>query len=251
MRYRLTIAYDGTDFAGWQRQAGARTVQGEIEAAFARVFGSAITVNGSGRTDSGVHAAGQVAHVDIEKDVPPHRLCMALNAHLRGMGIGVLSAQKTAPDFHARFSARRRFYDYRLVNRAAPPVFLSRYAWHVPQKIDCAIMGESAKTLLGTHDFSAFRAARCGAKSPIKTLENFSITQDENVIRLSFMARSFLYRQVRLMVGTLVGIGRGKYPPDHIAHVLASRDHARAGPTAPARGLTLTGVCYDRDPAGA
>lgn len=264
MRYRLTIGYDGAAFAGWQRQKNAPTVQGTLEAAFPRFCLHPVAVHGSGRTDAGVHAAGQEAHVDLIKTWTPYRLMSAANAHLRDHAIKILCVTPVDDDFHARFSARQRHYTYRVINRPSPPVFLRHHAWHVPETLDLDAMMTAGQFLLGTHDFSSFRAAGCTASSPKRTLdrlivrrenagnndknntENHIASHDENrsVVSFSFSARSFLYRQVRLTVGALIAIGKGRQPPQAMADILAKRDHARAGPTAPPQGLCLTLVEY-------
>jgi tRNA pseudouridine38-40 synthase len=244
MRYKLTIEYDGRPFQGWQRLADAPSVQGALEDAVEKLTGARSEVVGAGRTDAGVHAYGQVAHVDIEKSFPLQRLCDALNAHLRPRPIAVLKAEETAPDFHARFDARRRVYAYNVLCRRAPLTVQRGYIWRVPRQLDIAPMQEAAQKLLGKHDFTTFRDSQCQAKSPIKTLDVANVRSGEGWITFDFEAQSFLHRQVRSMVGTLVEVGLGKMSASDFGAVLAAKDRARCGPVAPPDGLYLMRVDY-------
>ncbi|MBL8536120.1 MAG: tRNA pseudouridine(38-40) synthase TruA [Hyphomonadaceae bacterium] len=244
MRYKLTIEYDGGPFQGWQRLADGPSVQGALEEAVFKLTGEGADVIGAGRTDAGVHARGQVAHVDISKPFDGWKLCEALNAHLRPHPIAVLSAEVAPSEFHARFSAVMRTYRYRIINRRAPLTFDRGRAWRVGRELDCGAIGEAAKRLLGQHDFTSFRDSQCQSRSPIKTLDRAEVVRSGDEVTLWFEARSFLHRQVRSMVGTLVEVGLGRMNADDLASALAAADRARCGPVAPADGLYLERVCY-------
>ncbi len=244
MRYKLTIEYDGRPYSGWQRLSEGPSVQGVLEDAVEKLTGVRSDVTGSGRTDAGVHAFGQVAHVDIDKPFAPQRLADALNAHLRPHPIAVLQAEAAAPDFHARFDAKRRAYVYNVLCRRAPLTVQRGFIWRVPRALDIAAMDEAAQRLLGKHDFTTFRDSQCQARSPVKTLDVASVQGDERYVSFSFEAMSFLHRQVRSMVGTLVEVGLGKMTPDDVAAALAAADRARCGPVAPPDGLYLARVDY-------
>jgi tRNA pseudouridine38-40 synthase len=219
-------------------------VQGALEDAVERLTGAGSEVIGSGRTDAGVHAHGQVAHVDIEKHFPLQRLCDALNAHLRPHPVAVLRAEEAAPDFHARFDAVRRVYAYNVLCRRAPLTVQRGYIWRIPRQLDVAAMGAAAQRLVGNHDFTTFRDSQCQAKSPVKTLDVATVQGGEGGVTFGFEARSFLHRQVRSMVGTLVEVGLGKMSADGVADALAAKDRARCGPVAPPDGLYLVRVDY-------
>jgi tRNA pseudouridine38-40 synthase len=243
-RYKLTIEYDGTPFAGWQIQAAGVTVQGVLAAAVGAFAGETATVQGAGRTDAGVHAAGQVAHVDLGRDWDTDTVRDALNAHLRPHPVAVLAAERVADDFDARFSAVKRHYCYRIINRR-PDLALDRNrAWRVPRRLDEAAMHAAAERLIGRHDFTTFRAAECQAKSPVKTLDLLSVERDGDEVRVHASARSFLHHQVRSMVGSLVLVGDGKWSADDLAAVLEARDRTRCGQVAPPDGLYLMRVDY-------
>jgi tRNA pseudouridine38-40 synthase len=244
-RYKLTLEYDGGPFCGWQRQADRPSVQQALEEAVTAFCGETATVQGAGRTDAGVHAQGQVAHLDLEREVRLDVLRAALNHHLRPAPIVVLEAADAAADFHARFSALARTYRYLIVNRPAPLALERGHAWFVPGRLDAEVMHEAASRLLGKHDFSSFRGALCQAKSPVKTLDSISVMRHKAQIEIAVRARSFLHHQVRNVVGTLKLIGERKWPVERIEAVLAARDRAAAGPTAPACGLDLVRVDYD------
>ena len=231
-RFKLLIEYDGTPFVGWQLQAGGPSVQGLIAEAIAAFCGERVAVYGAGRTDAGVHALGQVAHFDLARDWRPDRVRDALNARLRPHPIAVLSAEKVEPGFDARFSAKRRHYLYRIVNRRADLALERHRAWRVPRRLDAAAMHEAAQALVGRHDFTTFRAAECQAKSPVKTLDRFAAE------------RSFLHTQVRSMVGSLVLVGEGKWSTKNLAAALAARSRNACGPVAPPEGLYLSSVEY-------
>ncbi len=244
-RYKLTLEYDGGAFVGWQRQDNGPSVQAALEAAVLRFCGEEVVVQAAGRTDAGVHALGQVAHVDIAKTTTPETLRAAVNQHLKPAPVALLQAEAVAPDFHARFSATRRSYRYRIVNRRAPLALDRGRAWFVPQDLDADAMQEAAQVLVGHHDFTSFRAADCQASSPVKTLDLLQVSRSGDEIRVDASARSFLYHQVRNLVGTLKLVGEGKWTAAKVAQVLAACDRTQAGPTAPAHGLYLTGVGYD------
>ncbi len=244
-RYRLTVEYDGTGYAGWQRQKNGPSIQAALEAAIRGFCGEETVVAGAGRTDAGVHARGQVCHVDLRRPVDASTLRDAVNAHLRPAPIAVLAAAEAAAGFHARFSATRRVYRYRIVNRRAPLALDSGRAWHVGAPLDRAAMTRAAALLTGRHDFTSFRAAACQAASPVRTLDRLGVAAAGESVFVSAGARSFLHSQVRILVGALVDVGRGKRRAEDMTAVLAARDRAAAGPTAPAAGLCLMEVSYD------
>jgi tRNA pseudouridine38-40 synthase len=244
MRFKLTLEYDGGRFQGWQRVASGPSVQGALEEAVEGLIGVRAEVIGAGRTDSGVHALGQVAHVDIAKPLSANRLCDALNAHLRPQAIAVLAAEEAAPEFHARFDALRRAYIYRVINRRAPLALERGKAWRLTRALDAEAMDAAARRLVGHHDFTTFRDSACQANSPVKTLDRACVARCGDVIEFHFEARSFLHRQVRSMVGTLVEAGLGKLTADDVAAALGAKDRARCGPVAPADGLYLIRVDY-------
>ena len=243
-RWKLVLEYDGGGFVGWQRQANGPSVQEALERAVHGFCAETVTAHAAGRTDAGVHALGQVAHIDIARATDADTVRDALNAHVRPLPVVVLSAQAVPATFHARFSAIGRAYVYRIVNRRAPLAIARGRAWHVPGGLDAQAMDEAARVLVGRHDFSSFRASLCQAKSPVKTLDSLAVTRDGDEIALRARARSFLHHQVRNMVGTLKLVGEGKWTRDDVSAALAARDRARGGPTAPAEGLYLTEVVY-------
>ncbi len=250
MRFKLTLEYDGGPFHGWQRVASGPSVQGALETAVLKLTGAHAEIIGAGRTDSCVHARGQVAHVDIAKPFAPQRLADALNAHLRPLPVAVLGAEEAAPDFHARFDAVRRVYLYRIAVRRAPLALEAGKAWRATRELDVDAMGAAAQRLVGHHDFTTFRDSKCQAASPLKTLDRCEVRScdAENhsglYIHIRCEARSFLHRQVRSMVGTLVEVGLGKMSADEVAAALAAKDRARCGPVAPPDGLYLMRVDY-------
>lgn len=244
-RYRLTIEYDGGPYNGFQAQAGQPTVQGALEAAITAFCGETARIAAAGRTDTGVHATGQVVHVDLARDWPEATVRNALNAHLTQEAVAVLAAERVAPDWHARFSAVGRRYLYRILDRAAPPALERGRVWHVRKPLDAAAMQQAARALVGHHDFTTFRDVACQARSPMRTLDVADVARVGEEVRLTFAARSFLHRQVRSMVGTLAEVGRGRWDADDVAAALAARDRAACGPVAPPEGLCLTGVDYD------
>jgi tRNA pseudouridine38-40 synthase len=243
-RYKLTIEYDGTPFVGWQVQDNGASVQGLITEAIAAFAGERPALQGAGRTDAGVHALGQVAHVDLAKDWDDDTVRDALNFHLRPQPIAILAAAHVADDFDARFSAVKRHYLYRISNRRADLALDINRAWRVPRPLDCAAMQSAALRLVGRHDFTTFRAAECQAKSPVKTLDRLDVVRDADEVRITAGARSFLQHQVRSMVGSLVHVGEGKWSAEDLAAALAARDRSACGQVAPPQGLYLVRVEY-------
>lgn len=245
-RYKLVVEYDGAPFVGWQRQTNGMSVQEALEIAAQKLCGAPTRVQGAGRTDTGVHAAGQVAHVDFEREWPADTVRDAINAHLRPAPVAVLSATRVCDGFDARHSAIRRHYRYRILNRRSPPA-LEKHAWHVAVPLDADAMGEAATRLLGRHDFTTFRASQCQAKSPVRTLDALTVERDGDIVTVRTHARSFLHNQVRSLVGTLAEVGAGRWSADDVADALAAADRTRCGPVAPANGLTLMQVDYPAD----
>lgn len=248
-RYKLTIEYDGTGYCGWQKQAGAPSIQSALEAAAAIFMNSAapIEMHCAGRTDAGVHARGQVAQVDFSEMREPYAVVRGLNALLLPHTIAVLHAEIVADDFSARFDAKRRHYRYRIINRPARLGLDRNRAWHIHKPMDIEAMRAAAQLLIGHHDFSSFRSGACQAKNPVKTLDMLEIkTRSDNLqqIMITVSARSFLHHQVRNMVGTLAYVGIGKWKAVQVARALAARDRREAGPMAPAHGLYLMQVDY-------
>jgi tRNA pseudouridine38-40 synthase len=243
-RYRLTLEYDGAPFVGWQRQDNGPSVQQAVEQAVRRFCGESVTVHGAGRTDAGVHAAGQVAHLDLQRDWAPATVRDALNFHLRPAPVAVLGAEVVAADFHARFSARVRSYRYRILARPAPPALDRGRVWWVSVPLDRIAMADAAALLVGHHDFTSFRSTACQAENPMKTLDVLDVIVDGVEIRIEARARSFLHNQVRILVGTLKRVGEGAWTPSDVAAALAARCRSRGGPTAPACGLCLMAIGY-------
>lgn len=244
-RYRLLIEYDGRPFHGFQVQAGLASVQGALEAAVTSFCGESVRVGAAGRTDTGVHALGQVAHVDLANDWPAETVRNALNAHLRPAPICVLAASVAPEGWHARFSATERRYVYRILNRVSPPALDQGRVWHVKKPLDTDAMHAAAQVLLGRHDFTTFRDLACQAKSPVKTLDVARVRREADEVILEFASRSFLHRQVRSMTGTLAEVGVGRWTQADVADALAARDRKACGPVAPAEGLYLTSVKYE------
>jgi tRNA pseudouridine38-40 synthase len=249
-RYRLLIEYDGTPFVGWQIQPEGETVQGVLEEALRKLTGTCSVVKGAGRTDAGVHARGQVAHVDLEKPWPPSKVRDGVNFHVKPHPIAVLEAAEVPDTFDARFSATRRHYLYRILARRAGPAIERDRVWWIPQRLDADAMRDAASILVGRHDFTTFRATQCQAKSPVRTLDRLDVETDGAEILVRSSARSFLHNQVRSMVGSLKLVGEGKWTAADLGRALAARDRAECGPVAPAAGLYLMAVDYGDTPSG-
>ena len=244
-RYKLTIEYDGGPFVGWQIQTNGPSVQGAlIEAVFA-FSGERVKVQGAGRTDTGVHARGQVVHFDLSRDWRTDTIRDALNHHLKPNPVSVLVAEPADHKFHARFSATGRRYLYRILNRRSPPALERGHVWHVGIELDETAMADAAAVLVGHHDFNSFRSTACQSPTSIKTLDCLSVVRGGEEVRIEAAARSFLHNQVRILVGTLKMVGEGKWTKAEVAAALTARDRTRAGPTAPPEGLCLMEVRYD------
>jgi tRNA pseudouridine38-40 synthase len=243
-RYKLTIEYDGTDYVGWQRQANGLSVQEVIETGLKKIDPGPSGLRGAGRTDAGVHASAQVGHVDLVKEWRGDKLREALNAQMRPEKVAILLAEQVADDFDARFSATKRHYLYRIVNRRAPLTFDFGRAWLVKRKLDADAMHRAAQVLVGKHDFSTFRDADCQAENPVRTLDKLNVSRVGDEIHVYASARAFLHRQVRSMVGSLEHVGSGKWSARDLQAALKSCNRARCGQVAPATGLYLIGVDY-------
>ena len=244
-RYKITVEYDGGPFVGWQRQDTGPSIQAALEDAVFALSGERVHVQGAGRTDSGVHARGQVAHFDLLAEKRVEEVRGALTFHLKPHPIVVIAAELAPNGFHARFSATYRRYHYRILNRRTPAAMERGHVWHVPVPLGIEAMQGATSVLIGTHDFNSFRSVSCQAKSSIKTLEELSVTRCGDEIHLDVGARSFLHNQVRILAGTLQMVGRGQWSRADVEAALAARDRTRAGPTAPPDGLCLMEVRYD------
>lgn len=243
-RYKLIIEYDGTPFYGWQKQDGLLTVQGVLEAAFSQYADTPIEVWCAGRTDAGVHALGQVAHVDLPHARDVAQIVRGINNLSLPHPVSILNAEEVGEDFHARFSAQARHYHYKICNRPGRTALDELRAWHLRKPLDIAAMQAAASHLIGHHDFSSFRSNECQSKSPEKTLDVLTIAREGDWVDIHVSARSFLHHQVRIMVGTLVLVGQGKWNADDVKSALAAKDRTAGGTTAPAYGLYLTKVDY-------
>ena len=243
-RFKLVLEYDGAPFVGWQRQNNGLSVQEALEDAIFAMTGERATAQGAGRTDAGVHALGQAAHVDLERDWEPFRLAEGLNAHLVSHPVAILGVERVAHDFDARRSALARHYLYRIVNRRAPLTIARGRAWRVKRRLDAEAMHAAAQVLVGRHDFSTFRDAECQAKSPIRTLDRLDVKREGDEVLIEASALSFLHRQVRSMVGSLVDVGLGRSSAADLEAALKAADRSRCGQVAPASGLYLARVDY-------
>ena len=245
-RLAIVLEYDGAAYRGFQLQSAAPTIQGELERALLALTGECVRVTGAGRTDAGVHALGQVAHFDLQREFDTDTVRDAVNFHVKPAPVSVLKAEPAKADFDARRSARQRAYLYRLCNRRAEPVLERKRAWWVATPLDAAAMADAARVLTGKHDFTTFRAINCQARSPVKTLDVLDVAREGDFILIRARARSFMHHQVRNIVGTLKLVGEGKWTAEDVTAALEARDRARGGPTAPAQGLYLVEVLYQR-----
>ena len=247
-RWKITVEYEGAGFCGWQRQPQVVTVQGVLEEAIYKLSGEPVVLHVAGRTDAGVHAFANVAHFDVQKDFPAATIRDALNHYVRPHRVSVLSAEAMPDNFHARFHATARSYRYLVLNRHVPSALWCDRAWHVHGGLDLDLMQKAADLLIGRHDFSTFRAQSCQANSPIRTLDQLKIMRDGDMVTFHVHARSFLYHQVRNMVGTLVLVGKGRWSLDDFKTAFAACDRRAGGPTAPAHGLYFVSVTYTNPP---
>ena len=245
-RYRLEIEYDGRAYAGWQRQADLHSVQAAIEKAIFGFTAETVTVRGAGRTDAGVHATGQVIHVDLAREWQAEKVQGALNAHLKlaGETIAVLAVAQVPDTFDARFSATARHYLYVILNRRAPAALMAGNVWHVPRQLDADAMHAAAQRLLGKHDFTTFRSVQCQSASPVKTLDRLDVARYGDLVEIRASARSFLHNQVRSMVGSLKRVGEGGWDADELEAALKAAERSRCGQVAPPDGLYLIRVDY-------
>ena len=249
IRYALLIEYNGNDLVGWQKQNEGMSVQSSLEEAAKNIFNQDFDIQGSGRTDAGVHALGQIAHINLPKghrltSRHPFYIISAFNSLLRDTNIRVISAKPVKPEFNARFSAIKRFYKYRILCRAAPPGLERGKVWHFRKKLNISLMEEGVGHLIGKHDFTSFRTIKCQAKSPIRTIDEISFSRENEEVIMRVSAKSFLHSQVRIIAGTIVKIGDGTWNPDKILTILKGKNRNLAGPTAPADGLYLEKVKY-------
>ena len=243
-RYKIKIEYEGTPFVGWQFQKNGQSVQEVLQKAIFNFSKEKVVVTGAGRTDSGVHALAQVAHFDLKKKIKSKNILPAINQNIGNKPVTVLKINRTNNKFHARFDAKKRTYQYIIINRQSPLALQKNKAWHIRKNLDLKVMKKGAKLLLGTHDFSTFRASSCGAKSPIKTMEKISIKKNKEKITLKFTSKSFLQQQVRSMVGCIKYLGEGKWNLDDYKKAFESKSRAKCAPPAPACGLYLKKVSY-------
>ena len=243
-RYKIKIEYDGTPFVGWQFQKNGLSIQEILQKAIFNFSREKATVIGAGRTDSGVHALAQIAHFDLKKKINKKNFLPGINQHISNKLVTVLEMNKASKKFHARFDAKKRTYQYTIINRQSPLTLQRDKAWHIRKKLDVKAMKKGAKLLLGTHDFSTFRASSCGAKSPIKTMEKILIKKNKEKITLKFISKSFLQQQVRSMVGCIKYLGEGKWNIDTFKKSFKSKSRFKCAPPAPACGLYLKKISY-------
>jgi len=243
-RYKATIEYDGTSFVGWQFQKNGLSIQEVLQKAIFNFSKEKVVVTGAGRTDSGVHALAQVAHFDLKKKIKKKNLLPGINQHIGNRPVTILKINKASKKFHARFDAKKRTYQYKIINRQSPLALQKSKAWHIRKKLDMNVMKKGAKLLLGTHDFSTFRASSCGAKSPIKTMEKIEIKKNKDNITFKFISKSFLQQQVRSMVGCIKYLGEGKWNLDIFKKSFKSKKRTKCAPPAPACGLYLAKIKY-------
>tara|TARA_Y100000590_G_scaffold364139_1_gene422308 strand:- start:63676 stop:64422 length:747 start_codon:yes stop_codon:yes gene_type:complete len=245
-RFKLTIEYDGTNYCGWQKQDSLPSVQGSIQNALKNFCQNEVTIFGAGRTDSGVHAKGQVAHLDIKKECDNTTLLNALNYYLNNEPISILSVDKVDSNFDARFSAIKRYYEYIIINRASPLTFGLNTACHINKKLDIIKMKESAKSLIGMHDFTTFRSANCQSKSPIKAIDEINFNQNNEKLSIQFIAKSYLHTQIRSIVGSIIKVGNGDWEPQKIKQIMEAKDREQCAKLAPACGLYLSKIDYPK-----
>ncbi len=243
-RYKLSIEYNGNNFAGWQLQAHAISVQKCIEEAIEKFSGKKVSVHAAGRTDAGVHALGQVAHFDLEKNYIPKEVQGAINHYIKPHKITINNCEIVADDFHARFSAKKRYYRYQILNRPCKSIFASDISWHIREKLEIELMQDAARALEGSHDFTSFRTVHCQALSPIKTIDEIKVYKEHDYVIFELRAKSFLHHMVRNIVGSLVNVGLKKWQAEDIKRILEAKDRRLAGQTAPARGLFFVKVDY-------
>ena len=243
-KYKLIIEYDGTNFVGWQSQDNGNSVQQSLEKAIHKLTKEQVTVFGAGRTDSGVHAKGQVAHFEISKEFTKDNIRDGVNQYLRPLPIAILNVEKVEEDFHARFSAKQRIYQYLIINRRPPLTFQRQLVWVIYKKLNIEKIKEAATFFKGKHDFNAFRSIDCQSATSIKTIDYCAVTNNQESISIEVVAKSFLHSQVRIMTGTLVNVGQGKLQPSDIKKIIEMKDRDKAGVTAPAHGLYLKEVIY-------
>ena len=243
-RYKATIEYDGTSFVGWQFQKNGLSIQEVLQKAIFNFSKEKVVVTGAGRTDSGVHALAQVAHFYLKKKIKKKNLLPGINQHIGNRPVTILKINKASKKFHARFDAKKRTYQYKIINRQSPLALQKSKAWHIRKKLDMNVMKKGAKLLLGTHDFSTFRASSCGAKSPIKTMEKIEIKKNKDNITFKFISKSFLQQQVRSMVGCIKYLGEGKWNLDIFKKSFKSKKRTKCAPPAPACGLYLAKIKY-------
>ena len=243
-RYKIKIEYDGTPFVGWQFQKNGQSIQEVLQKAIFNFSKEKVVVTGAGRTDSGVHALSQIAHFDLKKKIQKKNLLPAINQNISNKSVTVLKINRISKNFHARHDAQKRTYEYLIVNRQSPLTLQKNKAWHIRKKLDIKAMKKGAKFLLGTHDFSTYRSASCGAKSPVKTMEKILIKKSKDKISLQFTSRSFLQQQVRSMVGCIKYLGEGKWSIDKFKNAFKSKKRSKCAPPAPAFGLYLKNITY-------
>ena len=243
-RYKLKIEYDGTPFVGWQFQKNGLSVQDVLQKAIFNLCKENVIITGAGRTDSGVHAFEQIAHFDLKKKIEKNKFLRGLNQHIGSKPVTVLNISKISKNFHSRFDAKKRVYQYVIINRPSPLALKKNKAWHIRKKLDVKNMKKGAQFLLGTHDFSTYRSSSCGAKSPIKTMEKISIKKNKDKIILNFTSKSFLQQQVRSMVGCIKYLGENRWKISEFKKSFKSKNRAKCAPPAPACGLYLKKILY-------
>jgi len=243
-RYKIKIEYEGTPFVGWQFQKNGQSIQEVLQKAIFNFSKEKVVVTGAGRTDSGVHALAQVAHFDLKKKIEKKNLLPAINQNIPNKSVTVLKINRVSNNFHARHDAQKRTYEYLIVNRQSPLTLQKNKAWHIRKKLDIKAMKKGVKLLLGTHDFSTYRAASCGAKSPVRTMEKILIKKNKDKISLQFTSRSFLQQQVRSMVGCIKYLAEGKWSIDTFQKAFKSKKRSKCAPPAPACGLYLKNITY-------